>query len=197
MNYDDWNLAIADMFYNPDQAELPVYLHVDNACLQEIALQNGLEPETARKEFIRAIKLRAYCIQQDRVQPFFKILRWRTWEVKLRRDPTIPPPCIAFLGFCVLAAVDMTSDDTLNVSGTNYYVRLNKLLGSSGRSQPSGFDEIEQAWTRLNKWLQDDLKGVCGLPTAKNNLYGRHVGYSISQALMRRTDLEELPDFFQ
>ncbi len=91
----------------------------------------------------------------------------------------------------------MTADDTLNVTGSNYYVRLNKLLGKSGRGRPKGFEEIDRVWERLNQWLRDDLQGEFGLPTANNELYGRHVGYPISQAIMRRTDVEELPDFFR
>ena len=197
MNYDDWNRAIADKFYNRDKIQRPVYLYVDEECLKEIAIQNGLNPESAHEVFVQAILKRGYCIQQNRSQPFFKILRWRIWEGQLQNDPTEPPPFIAFLGFCVLAATDMTGDTSLKVVSSNYYVRLNKLLGLSGRGQPTGFDEIERAWERLNCWLQDDLNGEFGLPTANNALYGRHVGYPISQALMRRTDFEELPDFFQ
>lgn len=197
MNYDDWNLAIAETFYNRKQAQKPVYLYVDDECLREIALQRDLDPESARDLFVQAVSERSYCIGQNRSQPFFKIMRWRTWERGLRQCPTAPPPFIAFLGFCVLAAADMTSDNARNVTSGNYYLRLNELLGRSGRTQPPGFDEIERAWERLNHWLAVDLQGRFGLPTANNELYGRHVGYPISQALMRRTDIEELPDFFR
>lgn len=194
MNYDDWNFALAETIFNPNQANQPVYLHVDDELLREIAVQHGLNQESARETFLQAVLARVR-FRENKSRPFFKFMQWRTWEAQTRQNPSTPPPFIAFLGFCVLAAVDMTSDDSLNVTSGNYYVRLNKILGRSGRGQPHGFDEIEQAWERLNQWL-NDLNGQLGLPTADNMLYGRHVGYPISQALMRRTDQEELPSFF-
>lgn len=197
MNYDDWNCALTQNFFNPQEAQKPVYLHVDEELLQEIAAQHRLPPEAARDSFVQSVRERAYCVQQNRSDPFFKIKPGNSWENKLRQNPATPPPSIAFLGLCVLAAVDMTGDDTLNISSGNYYVRLNRLLGLSGRDQPNGFDAIEQVWERLHQWLADDLQGEFGLPTASNTLYGRHIGYPISQALMRRTDQEELPHFFQ
>jgi hypothetical protein len=196
MNYDDWNRALAENFFNSHQADKPVYLHVDGELLQEIAAQHGLSSETARESFVQAV-LQRIRFRENKGQPFFKFQQWRVWESQLRRDPFTYPPFVAFLSFCVLAAVDMTSDDSLNISSGNYYVRLNRLLGLSGRGQPRGFDAIEAIWERLNQWLGDDLRGRFGLPTASNSLYGRHVGYPISQALMRRTDLEELPRFFR
>ncbi|MCL4264740.1 MAG: hypothetical protein KJ069_16070 [Anaerolineae bacterium] len=195
MNYDDWNRALAETFFNPNQEQKPVYLHVDDELLQDIALQHGLNQGTGRECFVQAVITRAR-FSENKTQPFFKFLQWRAWENQLRQDPTTPPPFVGFLGFCVLAAVDMTADEKLNVTSGNYYVRLNKLLRLSGRGQPTGFEEIESAWERLNQWLKDDLQGKFGLPTANNRLYGRHVGYPISQALMRRTDFEELPRFF-
>jgi hypothetical protein len=197
MNYDNWNYTLAKNFYNSQKAQKPVYLHVDEELLQEIAAQHRLPRETARESFIQSVRERAYCVQQNRSNPFFKIKPGNSWTSNLRKDRTTPPPFIAFLGLCVLAAVDMTGDDSLNVNSGNYYVRLNNLLGLSGRGQPNGFEAIERFWERLNQWLTDDLQGEFGLPTASNTLYGRHIGYPISQALMRRTDQEELPFFFQ
>src|SRR5262245_54893916 len=112
MNYDDWNRAITNTFYNQDQAQKPVYLYVDDECLKEIAIQHGLEPESARDLFLQAVVERGYRVQQSRAQPFFKIMQWRTWEGRVRQNPTEPPPFIAFLGFCVLAAADMTRYDS-------------------------------------------------------------------------------------
>ena len=196
MNYDDWNQAISEAFFNENQAQKPVYLHVDDDLLQDIAQQQGVPTESARQDFIEA-GLSRVRFRDNKSQPFYKFLQWRLWETQLRNEPTTPPPFVAFLGLCVLAAVDMTADDSLNVTSSNYYVRLNALLERQDRGCPRGFDEVEQAWKRLNQWLRDDLQGKFGLPTANNALYGRHVGYPISQAIMRRTDMEELPGFFQ
>lgn len=195
MNYDDWNRAISKKFYNSKQSQKPVYLYVDDQCLQDIALDNALPLESAREDFIQAVKTWIR-FKDNKSQPFFKFFQWRIWETKMRDDPTELPPFIALLGFCVLAATEMNVNDSLEVTSRNYYVRLNELLCLSRRGQPSGFDEIENIWVRLNQWLKDDLQGKLGLPTATNSLYGRYVGYPISQALMRRTDIDELPDFY-
>ncbi|MCC6607874.1 MAG: hypothetical protein IT327_32005 [Anaerolineae bacterium] len=195
MDYDDWNRAISAKFFNVQQAHKPVYLFVDHQCLQEIALEYSLSPETAREDFIQAVKSRIL-FKVDKAQPFFKFFHWRLWETKLKSDPTTPPPFIGLLSLCVLAATEMNVDDSLEVTSSNYYVRLNELLCLSRRGQPPGFDEFEKIWERLHDWLKEDLQGKLGLPTATNTLYKRHVGYPISQALMRRTDIDELADFY-
>lgn len=195
MNYDDWNRAISAKFFNVQQAHKPVYLFVDDQCLQEIALEHALSPEAAREDFIQAVKTWIR-FKDNKSQPFFKFFQWRFWETKLKAAPSTPPPFIGLLSLCVLAATEMNVDDSLEVTSSNYYVRLNELLCLTRRGQPPGFDEFEKIWERLHEWLREDLQGKFGLPTATNTFYGRHVGYPISQALMRRTDIDELPDFY-
>ncbi|MDA0241803.1 MAG: hypothetical protein OT477_00155 [Chloroflexi bacterium] len=178
--YDDWNKALANYFYNEAQAEKPVYLQVDDDILSEIAQEIGIPKEDGRKAFIAAVRHRAR-LKED---PFFRFFS-RVWQNNI-------PPFIAFLGLCVLAAFDMDYDDEKGVSSANYYDRLKDLLGVK---RPKRFDDVGELWERLNQWLDKDHEQKLGKATA-SYITHRHVGYPISQALMRMTDRQKLPDFF-
>ncbi|KAA3655115.1 MAG: hypothetical protein DWQ04_33650 [Chloroflexi bacterium] len=185
--YDQWNLALAKHFYNESQAGKPVYLQVDDEVLRCIAPELGIPQDDGRAAFVAAVRYRSR-LNDD---PFFRFFRYGYWErTELKADPTTPPPFIAFLGFCVLAAFDMASDE--NISRSNYYVRLQDLLGVK---RPKKFDDVGELWERLNQWLDKDLEQKHGKATA-SYVNHRHVGYPISQALLRTADRQKLPDFF-
>ncbi|MCA9959244.1 MAG: hypothetical protein KC443_09420 [Anaerolineales bacterium] len=182
--YDQWNLALAKHFYNESQAGKPVYLQVDDDILWQVAPEIGIDARTA---FIAAVR---HWSALD-TEPFYRFFRYRYWETtQLKSDPTIPPPFVAFLGFCVLAAFDMANDE--NVSSANYYARLQDLLGIK---RPRKFDDVGELWERLNQWLDEDLEQKYGKATA-SYVNHRHVGYPISQALLRTADRQKLPDFY-
>ncbi|MCZ7666539.1 MAG: hypothetical protein M5U34_04570 [Chloroflexi bacterium] len=186
-SYDQWNLALAKHFYNESQAGKPVYLQVDDEMLRCVAPKIGIPQNDGRTAFVAAVRYRSR-LNDD---PFFRFFRYGYWDrTELKADPTTPPPFIAFLGLCVLAAFDMASDE--NISGANYYVRLQDLLGVK---RPKKFDDVGELWERLNRWLDDDLEQKYGRATA-SYVNRRHVGYPISQALLRTADLQKLPDFY-
>lgn len=185
LKYDKWNEELASRFYNESQAGRPVYLQVDDDILKQIAQKMGIPQEAGRDAFIAAVRHRS----RLRDDPFFKFFQLRDFE----RDPQNKlPPFIAFLGLCVLAAFDMERDPERGVSSANYYDRLEDLLGVR---RPRKFDEVGDLWERLNRWLDEDLEQKCGKATA-SYINHRHVGYPISQALMRMADRQKSPDFF-
>lgn len=182
--YDQWNDAIASYFYNESQAGKPVYLQLDDDTLSEIAQNIGIPKEHRRVAFVAAVRHRARLNDE----PFFRFFSLKIWE----NNPQTPPPFIAFLGLCVLAAFDMERDPEKGVSAANYYDRLEDLLGVK---RPKRFDDVGELWERLNRWLDEDLRQAYGKATA-SYINRRHVGYPISQALMRMVDRQKLPDFF-
>jgi hypothetical protein len=91
----------------------------------------------------------------------------------------------------------MTNDATRGVSSANYYVHLNDLLDLKHQGRPSSFEEVSKLWEQLNGWLEKTNKGTLGLPTAKTHSTFIHIGYPISQCLLRKADRQRLPDFFQ
>jgi len=91
----------------------------------------------------------------------------------------------------------MHRDDKLGVASHNYYVQLNKLLGRPGRGMPPGFEQLDEYWQHLRSWLNDELRGHIGICTAGPIGRWSHIGYPISQCLLRKADREKLPDFFK
>lgn len=185
VTYDQWNLAIAEMVYTRSNSGRPTYLQVDDQMLSKIGCDLGLTASVSRSNFIRAVRSRAAL---DRM-PLEKFFQCRLWE----SDTSKPPPFIGFLAFCVLAAFDMERNSSKGVSTTNYYARFEELLGAK---RPQKFYDVHQLWERLNKWLDEDLKGMLGQSTARY-VNHKHVGYPISQALLRQTDRNKLPLFYE
>lgn len=189
IGYEDWNKAISDYFYNPRFADKPVYLQLDLDTLTQIGEQFGLDHEQAESSFTHAVKsrLRHDASKKDQFGNFFR--QERTWEVlEIPRSHQTPPPFLAFLSLCVLAASEMNADD--EVSAANYYVHLNELLGfGRERGTPSGFEQVYQLWIKLSWWLDDVLNGEFGLSTATNDYGHVHIGYPISQCLLTLNNL--------
>lgn len=185
ITYEQWNTAIAEKIYCGANRDRPVYLQVDDELLAEIGVEFGLSPQASRESFVHAVRMRAAL---DRM-PLEKFFHCRRWE----NDTSKPPPFIGFLGFCVLAAFDMERDSSQSISAANYYKRFETLLGTK---RPSKFDDVHELWERLNRWLDEDLGGKFGRATARyvNN---RHVGYPISQALLRQTNRNKLPLLYE
>src|SRR5690606_6379868 len=80
----------------------------------------------------------------------------------------------------------------------NYFGRLRKLLRWTDSDAPldHAYRRVaERYWGELNGWLVQ-TGGERGTPTAFS-LAHRHVGLSVSQALVRGADRERFKDFFQ
>lgn len=185
ITYEQWNDAIAYKLFCPENRGRPVYLQVDDDLLAEVGTEFGLDPTASRNSFIRAVRTRAAL---DRM-PLKKFFHLRVWE----NDTSLPPPFIGFLGLCVLAAFDMERDASKGISAANYYARFEDLLGAR---RPPKFDDVHELWERLNRWLDEDLNGKFGRSTARY-VNHKHVGYPISQALVRQTDRNKLPLFYE
>ncbi len=91
----------------------------------------------------------------------------------------------------VLAASRMSTSE--NFSSANYYAHLTRLIGREISQHEMGL--LDGYWEGLNSWLEAQ-HGQFGLPTARRHPHFTHVGYPLSQILLRKADLECLPDFF-
>jgi len=188
--YEEWNRALAQFFYNPVSTGRPAYLQLDSDTLRDIGPYAGVRPAQAEVSFVEAVRSQLRTEQRD---PFVQFLRGRrSWRRQLEQDPTTPPPFLGLLGACVLAASRMCSDPSRGVRSSNYYVRLNELLGLDIRQLPG---RVTRLWTDLNEWLERN-EGRLGLPTARTHPWFRHVGYPLSQCLLRNADRQKLSDFF-
>jgi hypothetical protein len=91
----------------------------------------------------------------------------------------------------------MAADPEAGITGGNYYARLNNLLDLRRTGMPPSFQKVSALWLELERWLSQDNGGRLGLPTAVPHPSFPHVGYPISQCLLRDADRRKLPDFFR
>lgn len=107
------------------------------------------------------------------------------------------PSCAAFLAASVLAAYDMREDE--RGRGNAYYKRLAAVLGvdMAGSGLPRGFDpeEFGKLWQHLASWLRGrDIS----LPLPESGIRAqRFLAFPRAHVLLRRVDVEHLPEFFE
>lgn len=193
-SYEDWNLALADRFFRLDHAGRPVYLSVDDEELEELAQQVGGETRRAAESLATAVRREfssspSYGLYAE----FFKATReWR------RAGAEGPPPYVALHGLAVLAGSRMARDPSARVASHNYYARYNELIDRPVDSgQPPGFDDLGRLWDDLHRWLQEDCEERLGRSTIRRHPTLSHIGYPISQCLLREADRLRLTEFFR
>lgn len=107
-----------------------------------------------------------------------------------------PPPWLALLSLCVLAASRMDRDGGRVTQ--DYYGRLLELLAlpaADGHPPVVGFERCRALWFELAEWLREDERGARGLLVLPGHGH-RHVGLPVSQTLFRRRDRVLLSAFF-
>lgn len=201
--YDQWNTALDNRLFSRDQQGLPVYVDCDkdllSACASDLGLSGGgLELLVAAVRPTIGIETGQALAEHDQ-----RFRRWRkllTGTVPTARrasvDEVPPPPVLGLLVVLVAAAGRMGAD--ADMASNAYYPRLNGVLGldpKEGQRLRSRFPITEQYWGGLNDYLAH-YEGQYGLPTAYA-LGHRYVGIPQSQALVRATDRNKLPDFFR
>jgi hypothetical protein len=193
-SYEAWNEVLAERFFRPDCAGRPVYLSVDDEELEELASRVGAGAEVAAESLVKAVRREftsspSYGLYGE----FFRSTT--TWR---RGGSQGPPPCIAMLSVAVLAGSRMARDPQAGVASHNYYRRYNELVGYPPDSgQPAGFEELRRLWMDLDRWLKEDRDGTLGISTVPESPAPAHVGYPISQCLLRESDRRRLTEFFR
>ncbi|MBF4766614.1 hypothetical protein ISU10_02390 [Nocardioides agariphilus] len=203
--YDRWNAVLASRLFGALQADLPAYIDVDEALLEDCAKDLGLVPQNARESLVGAVQ---GTLGLGPGQSVLKghVERYGRWRKQFLRDAgtrnkrsvhELPvPPVVALLCVFVMAAEKMGSDAAMAAHA--YYPRLGELLGLSPANMKrlrAKFPATEPFWRGLNEYLVAN-EGRYGLPTAFS-LGHRYVGIPQSQALVRASDRVRLPDFFR
>jgi len=188
--YRRWNDAIATEYFRPADAGRPVYLAVDDDELAQIARGSGFGDGEGADSFADAVRLEVIR-GGDLFRSFLR--ESRTWRA------TAPlPPYIGLLALCVLAASRMATDPEKQVWSNDYYTQINQLLRLDPHAgRPQNFDELSRLWIDLARWLDDDLDGQRGRSAIRTHEHFVHIGYPISQCVLRAADRRRLPDFFR
>jgi hypothetical protein len=189
--YEAWNKAIADRYFHDDNRDKPVYLAIDDDEITELLAQVG---GSGPADESLAAAVRGTLSRGD--SRFVGHLVARTeWR---RSGMNGPPPYVAVLALCVLAASRMARDPEAGIAPHAYYPQLNPLLNLPRfGGMPPGFDQLESLWTDLCHWLDRDLSGRLGTSTASTHSFFKNIGWPISQCLLREADRRRLPDFFR
>ncbi len=118
--------------------------------------------------------------------------RMSSWSI----SSTEPPPVLPLLAITVLAATDMEASDGL--SQTNYYMRLANCLTADGAEGlkarlEANFSAVDTMWEALSSWVESELGRVS---TIRKHPRLVHIGYPLSQAMIRRGDRNALTSFW-
>ena len=191
--YDLWNTAIFESFFNAQMSNQLVYIDVDESVLETLAPDDDAK-RSPEQDFVQAVK--------DTLGPLgtkyllSHIVRMHAWKAEGAQKA---PPFLGLLASFCLAAQKMQSDG--GISSSNYYVRLaRQFLGPSFQPDQKqglqrGFRRARDLWEALDAWLWEN-GGRLGLPSAQPMSGLAHVGYPISQSLLRAQDRLKLVEFF-
>ena len=185
--YAKWNKALVDYFTGGIPQGAPIYLSVDDQAILEISRRlysTEIGIDQAVQYFLNAI--RSECISGDKVT-LKKVSLWEKGSV---------PNCVGFLGAMVFAAYQMAEesvDSGVEVSEINYFTRLRSVLGLSTEmhGRPNGLNGPnvgleEGLWQNWNSWLYSNGWFSSAEPGEEGVF--RFIGYSLSQALLRKGD---------
>jgi hypothetical protein len=183
MQYAVWNDMIGRKFFNPNNRDRRVYLHVSEALINALGEPFGVSLE----DFVLAVTPKSQWGSPRNIcqQAVSCSHNWRRAGLEY-------PPYIGYLAFFVLAA-GLDGDFAPNA----YYPRLRKLLGEpifSG-TYPH-FPEIRPVWEDLQQWSSVERRGELGLFDAY--VPGRfiHVGTPIAQVILTELERKNLPKIF-
>lgn len=190
--YMQWNDALCEWFFRPDLAGQPVYLSCDPSVPTTVAQAQGWELADPLEDLLAAV--RAGRGNTEPLDPWVRqASRWRGAGSRGN------PPWVAILAVTVLAASGGGRDETGPVLHDRAYYRpLRQLLGLPAGPQPRAFDnDVCMLWTFLRQWLEDDLHGARGRPTARASKHLPNVGWALSQTVLSSAERARLPQFFQ
>ncbi len=203
--YERWNASIAASVFGPEQAQVPAYIDTDAEHLTQWAAPLGITGAAARDALLAAVvpTLGLDAASHPLEHHTRRFSQWRLGLVAQERQRSRgerhraePPPVLALLAVCVLAAERMGADTGLAANA--YYPRLSEILGLTqrdGERLRHAFPVTERFWRGLNEYLESHEGGL-GLPTAYA-LGHRYVGIPQSQALVRAGDRAKLSEFFR
>ena len=197
LTYEELNYALCESIFTPEFAHQPSYVELsDNA---EILLSQKFEitREEIRPLISKVIEdhIRSSGNTYDPVLVVYQNLR--RWRMEILKGKDVIFPELPFLLVCTFAASEMGGDGEYNPNA--YYPRLQNLLAVSTKEEiaDSYRSCSSYIWGSLNYWLDVVKKGQIGIGTAYSIGAHWHVGFALSQALVRSGDRKKLPRLFR
>jgi hypothetical protein len=194
--YSELNDLLCDEVFPAEKSFRPAYVEIDDDV--EISLMEFFD---CKQDEIRGhiAELVAERISQTGTthDPFVGIHRnLLNWRKSLAKEPSNYPEIPLLLTF-TFAAVDMGGDGGHDPNA--YYPRLYEMLKVSDQNTlADSYRKFSSyLWGSLNHWLDVVHKSQYGIGTAYSIGSLHHVGFPLSQALIRSTDRKKLPRLFR
>jgi len=194
--YSELNDLLCDAIFSKEKSSRPAYVEIDEQVELNLVDFFNCEPDEIRSHIAKLVadRIRDTGTNHD---PFVGIHRnLLTWRKGLTTEVLNYPELPLLLTF-TFAAVDMGGEGGHDPNA--YYSRLHEMLkvneqvalAESYRSFSS------YLWGSLNYWLDVIHKGQYGIGTAYSLGTQKHVGFPLSQALIRSIDRKKLPRLFR
>jgi len=181
MEYEEWNVAIAQHFFNTGKGGKEVLIFVNEEKINEI----GSAQKVNVTDFLAALKKEAGKNRGDICKTALDL--YKGWRKQLSQFP----PYIAFLALFVLAS---TTEGDFDPKA--YYPRFWKLVDQHYEGTPAGFYETSKLWDDLEKWSVEDKKEELGRFKSRIRGNWRHVGRPLSQTLLSDDERKALGSIF-
>lgn len=186
--YAYWQRILEESFFSTPNE--PVLLFVDEEELSKLVPKVPDPVESLREAILDYVVVSP----EDQFAPIKRILKM--WQ---KTDREFAPPILPVLAMCVLAATKM--DSLPGQRSNNYYAPLAELL--TGRPDEEitealrirDCDTLSFFWIVLNKWVESS-NGKVGFSTIRQVGNNRHVGYPLSQSILKEVDKRLLFQFF-
>lgn len=188
--YLEWQAQLTNLHLAPVPGRAPITLFIDR---EELDRSFSNDQDNPGRSLTRAVVSKLDFGRP--CNPFKALLlmgaRWR------QESQPGPPPYLPMLALTVLAASEMGGNNEFSPNA--YYARLDHLFTAAGhgvdiRQVRAHFDAVPRMWEELARWVAS--QSALGPLTARNHRSFTNIGYSTSQALIRRSDRARLTSFF-
>lgn len=195
--YSELNDLLSGVLFTGQNRNRPAYIELD----EEVCSVLAESIECNVKEVITCIQKITSDYYAEMANPS-EVFRFaansiRQWRKKISQDSSLSYPEIPLLVCLTSAALEMGGDSEFNANA--YYPRLAAILKVMEKDDlAESYREYSQVlWGNWNYWLDSVLNAERGIGTAYSIGAWRHVGYALSQALVRSGDRKKFPSLFR
>jgi hypothetical protein len=185
--YAEWQRVLEEAFLSPAWDGHPVVMYIDDD--EAAAMQSSCGLEVPLVEAVRRV------IYPGDPKPYEAVERYEL----TRRSEDAAPAVLPFLACSVIAATRMANDGVRRAN--NYHSHFSQLLaGRDGVLTSAKYQSVAGMWQRLASWQHrwGTYRGICTIPSPADLPQNQaRIGYALSQAILRGTDRQLLPKFFE
>lgn len=185
--YAAWQKVLEEAFFSPAWDGHPVVMYLDDDEAAALQGQNGLEVPLV--EAVRRV------IRPDDPKPYESVEKYESSKHHDDHAPAVLP----LLACSVIAATRMANDGVRRA--TNYHSHFAQLLGGTdGALTSAKYRAVAGMWQRLASWQHQwgAYRGICTIPSPGDLPHNQaRIGFALSQAILRATDRQQLPKFFE